>query len=375
MDRLQTFYDRLATWRDGLPALVVSAGVLLIAIGAALALHAVIFDKILARRLRRDTLAAILLRRARRPLRLVAVLLAVAMVAPGLTLPLSLHDVLRQMAAVAIVILIGWAVLIVIDVLAEWSFRRYRLDATDNLMARKYVTQVRILRRTAKIVVVILTIGAVLVTFEGVREYGVSLFASAGAAGLVLGIAARPVLSNLIAGIQIALTQPIRLDDVVVIEGEWGRIEEIYATFVVVKIWDWRRMVVPLSYFIEQPFQNWTRQSATILGSVYWYVDYTMPMAEMRAKAEELIASDPLWDGQAKGVQVVDADRQTMQVRAVMSSRDSGANFDLRCNVREGMLAWMQEVHPDSLPRNRGELSVAPEPEPRRSGSDGFRPR
>ncbi len=359
MDRITGLPDHVARWRDAMPPVLESLMLLALAIGVALLLHRFVFARLLGRRMLRRTVGGILLRRSRRPLRLVVVLAAIAIVAPGLTLPDAVAGALRQAAAVAVVTLVGWAILIAIDVVTERAFRRYRIDSADNLMARKYVTQLRILRRTAKIVVVMLTLGAVLTTFEGVRDYGVSLFASAGAAGLVLGIAARPVLSNLIAGIQIALTQPIRIDDVVVIEGEWGRIEEIFATFVVVKIWDWRRLVVPLSYFIEQPFQNWTRQDAQVLGSVYWYVDYTMPVAEMRAKALELIAGNPRWDGVASGVQVTDTDKDGMQVRAVMSSHDSGTNFDLRCDVREGMLAWLQEAHPGALPRMRGELAVA----------------
>jgi hypothetical protein len=201
--------------------------------------------------------------------------------------------------------------------------RRYRIDTEDNLRARKFVTQARVLRRTVNIVVGILTVGAVLQTFESVQRYGVSLFASAGAAGLILGLAARPVLANLIAGIQIALTQPIRIDDVVIVEGEWGWIEEIFATYVVVRLWDLRRMIVPLSHFIEQPFQNWTRESASIIGAVYWHLDYTVPVAKVRAKLAEIVEASPHWDGKVVNLQVTDTDKDTVTVRGLMSARTS----------------------------------------------------
>lgn len=204
------------------------------------------------------------------------------------------------------IVVAGWFLKIVADVLAAQAMRKHRLEQADNLSARKFLTPLRILRRAAAIVTVILTVGAVLITFEGVREYGVSPFASAGAAGLILQFAARPVLANRIAGIQIALTQPIRLEDVLIVEGEWGWIGEIYATYVVLRIWDWRRRVVPLFYFIEQPSQDWTGDPAQIMGSVFRYVEYTLPMAEMRQEVARVIAESPYRGGEVKVLQVVD---------------------------------------------------------------------
>ena len=329
---------------------------LLGAIAVAVVVHTLIFATLSRGLLREDTFLARFLHRARRPLRLGLALLAIALVTRSLTFPDRLAAILGHGVLIAIIVLVGWSVLVVMDLLTERSLRHHRIDEADNLMARKFLTQVRILRRAVTILTVLLTVAAVLMTFEGVRRYGVSLFASAGAAGLVVGLAARPVLSNLIAGIQIALTQPIRIDDVVVVEGEWGWIEEIFATFVVVRIWDWRRLVVPLSYFIEQPFQNWTRQSATIMGSVFWYVDYTMPVQEMRAEVERLIRASPRWDGKVANLQVVETDKAVMQVRALMSSHDSPTNWDLRCEVREKVIGWMQATHPGALPRLRAEM-------------------
>jgi len=193
-------------------------------------------------------------------------------------------------------------------------------------------------------------------TFPTIQHVGVSLFASAGAAGLVLGFAARPILANLIAGIQIALTQPIRLDDGVIIEGEWGWIEEITSTYVVVRIWDLRRLIVPLSFFIEKPFQNWTRESSAIIGAVTWRLDYRAPIDAMRKKLDELLAGNARWDGKVANVQVVETDVSTITVRALMSSANSPAAWDLRCEVREKMLTWLKETHPEALPRLRASV-------------------
>ena len=228
-------------------------------VALALLLHAVAWR--LARRAARRASpgAGRIADRARRPTRLFAVFLAFAVVVEVSALPPTWRDGLSQVAVAILLVIVGWAAIVAVDELAERSVRRYSLHDEDNLAARKYVTQVRVLRRTAKIVLVLLTVAAVLSTFEEVRRLGVSLFASAGVAGIAVGFAARPVLANLIAGVQIALTQPIRLEDVVIVEGEWGQVEEIGATYVVVRVWDLRRLVVPLSYFIEQPFQNWTR--------------------------------------------------------------------------------------------------------------------
>jgi small-conductance mechanosensitive channel len=358
MERLRAASDDLALILTDLPFLIESLLLIGVAVAGALVAHALLWRVLMRRLARRGKLWARFLGRTRRPSRLIFVLIGLAMVEPGLTLPAPLGDALQHGVLILVIVLIGWFAQIAADVISARSMQRLRLDAPDNLAARKSLTQVRILRRTVSVVVVILTVGAVLVTFEEVREWGVSLLASAGVAGLAVGIAARPVLANLIAGIQIALTQPIRIDDVVIVEGEWGWIEEIYATYVVVRIWDWRRLVIPLSYFIEQPFQNWTRDSASIMGSVFWYVDYTMPVEEMRAEVERIIAASPHWDGKVKVLQVVDTDKDVMHLRALMSSKNSPTNWDLRCEVREKVLAWMQATHPEALPRLRGEMAL-----------------
>ena len=196
-------------------------------------------------------------------------------------------------------------------------------------------------------------------TFEPVRQYGVSLFASAGVAGIVAGLAARPVLSNLFAGVQLAMTQPIRIDDAVIVENEWGTIEEITATYVVVRLWDLRRMIVPLSYFIEKPFQNWTREGSALIGSALIYVDYRAPVGVIRDKLGEIVKASKNWDGNVVNLQVTDAKEQTMELRCLMSARSAGQTFDLRCEVREKLIDFLQKNHPEALPRQRSEVAVA----------------
>ncbi len=198
-----------------------------------------------------------------------------------------------------------------------------------------------------------------LLSFDNIKQYGVSLLASAGAAGIVLGFAARPVLANMIAGIQIAISQPIRIDDVVIVEGEWGWIEDIGSTFVTVRLWDWRRMVVPLTWFIENPFQNWTRETAAVIGTVTWHMDYGVPVDRVRAKLEELVDASPRWDRRVVNLQVTEATGHGIELRGLMSARTSPLAWDLRCEIREAMIAWLQAEYPQHLPRWRGEMRGA----------------
>ena len=264
--------------------------------------------------------------------------------------------VIGHLLVIAFVLAIGWGALNAIALAADIYLKRFQMDTPDNLLARKHLTQVRILQRAAQTLVGVITASAALMTIPAVREYGISLFASAGAAGLVVGLAARPLLSNLIAGVQLAITQPIRLDDAVVVEGEWGRIETIASTHVVIRIWDLRRLVVPLSYFIEQPFQNWTKQTADLLGSVLLHVDYTVPIEELRGKLTEIAESTPLWDGKVVVLQVVDALPTTIQLRVLVSARNSPEAWDLRCYVREKLIEFLQQRYPHALPRQRVDL-------------------
>ena len=252
--------------------------------------------------------------------------------------------------------LIGVATLGARTALHIWTtlhLRRFKLDADDNLAARQHITQVRILKRTVDTLLIVVGIAAMLMTFDAVRQYGISLLASAGAAGLVVGLALQPLLKNLFAGIQLAITQPIRIDDVLVVEGEWGRVEEISSTFVVVRIWDMRRLIVPLSYFIEQPIENWTREGSQIIGTVPLYLDYKAPIEAIRDKARELVEGSKYWDGQVFGVQVTDASPSTIKVRTIASAHNSSDVWDMRCMLREELIGFLQKEHPDALPRGR----------------------
>src|SRR5215212_10955360 len=261
------------------------------------------------------------------------------------------RSVIEWILLFCLVIFIGWIAIAIINTAADIYMRRVPQDAEDTLLARKHLTQVQLLRRVAVFGVGFLTFSAMLMTVPAVREYGLSLFASAGVAGLVVGLAARPVLSNLIAGVQLAVTQPIRLRDEVIVEGEFGTVEEIRTSYVVLRLWDLRRMVVPLSYFMEKPFQNWTRESTSIIGSVMWYVDYTVPIEEMRRAFMEMVRASPHWNGQTAALQVTDVSHDAVQVRGIMSAASASAAFDLRCEIREKMVVWLQERHPRALPQ------------------------
>ncbi|HEY5380203.1 MAG TPA: mechanosensitive ion channel domain-containing protein [Pseudolabrys sp.] len=265
---------------------------------------------------------------------------------------------LARLLLIGVIGLIGWTGITALNIAADLYLRQFRLDVDDNLLARKHVTQVRVLLRAGDVLVVLVTFGAALMTFEPVRQYGVSLFASAGVAGIVAGLAARPVLSNLFAGVQLAMTQPIRIDDAVIVENEWGTIEEITSTYVVVPLWDWRRMIVPLSYFIEKPFQNWTREGSALIGSAMIYVDYQAPVGVIRNKLSEIVKSSKNWDGNVIKLQVTDAKESTIELRCLMSARTAGQAFDLRCEVREKIIYFLQKDHPEALPRQRSEVAL-----------------
>ncbi|NIJ68003.1 mechanosensitive ion channel family protein [Xanthomonas sp. 60] len=234
--------------------------------------------------------------------------------------------------------------------------RNHPIEVADNLEARRIQTQTRVLSRVVMGGIILLGVSLILLQFEMVAKIGSALLASAGLIGLVAGIAAKPVFGNLIAGLQIALTQPIRLDDVVIVEGEWGRIEEITSSYVVVRIWDERRMVVPLTWFIENPFQNWTRRNADLLGTAFLWLDYRAPIPAIRAELERICKDQPLWDGRVCVTQVTETTEHTLQVRLLVSARNSGDAFDLRCLVRERMLDFLTREHPAALPKVRAQV-------------------
>lgn len=273
--------------------------------------------------------------------------------------PEGLKAISAQVYWVALVVLIGWTCLVAVDVGAALHIRHYRIDVDDNLLARKHLTQVKILKRTVNVLIYIVTIGTAMMAFESVQKFGVSLFASAGVAGIAIGLAARPVLANIIAGLQIAITQPIRIDDVVVVENEFGNVEDIGGAFVVIRLWDLRRLVVPLSYFIEKPFQNYTRSEAALLAPVTFQLDPRVPVQAFRAEAEAIVKTAPLWDGKVFNVQVTELKDNIAELRVLVSAGNSGAAWDLRCDVREKILTWLQNEYPWCLPHQRQEVLLA----------------
>ncbi|MDT8430438.1 MAG: mechanosensitive ion channel [Bacteroidales bacterium] len=254
---------------------------------------------------------------------------------------------------VVIIFAATWLIISTIKLGKELLLRPHNIDEKDNLRARKVTTQFRIIERILITIIIIISLSIALMTFESIRQIGVSLFASAGVAGIILGFSAQKLLANVLAGIQIALAQPIRLDDVVIVEGEWGWIDEINLTYVIVRIWDKRRLVVPTTYFIEKPFQNWTRESADILGTVFIYTDYTVPFDKLRAELTRILEADSNWDGKVNVLQVTNATEKTVEVRALMSAIDSPTAWDLRVSVREKLISFLQEHYPESLPRTR----------------------
>jgi small-conductance mechanosensitive channel len=254
----------------------------------------------------------------------------------------------------------------VIGGLADGLIARNPTNVENNLHARRVETQTRVLARSAMVLVLIGGTAMALMTFPGMRQLGASLLASAGVLGIIGGLAARPVFSNLISGLQLALAQPLRIDDVLIVNGENGRVEEITGTYVVMRLWDERRMIVPLQWFIENPFENWTRTGSQIMGTVLLWVDYATPIEPIRAEASRLVETMPEWDRRVMAVQVTDATDKAIQVRVLVSSASSGKNFDLRCKLREQLVAFLAREYPASLPlvRNVNENRELPSESP-----------
>lgn len=300
-------------------------------------------------------LLSVFIERTSGPAQLALCLAAVALVLPLAPLDDTIRTPLMRLFVVAFIALIGWISIRIVDMSAARYLQNFR-DVTENFIARKHVTQIRVFKRVVDTIIIVITVSTALMTFDSVRQYGVSLFASAGAAGIIVGLAARPLLSNLIAGLQIAITQPIRIEDAVIIENEWGWVEDIASTYVVIRLWDWRRMVVPLSYFIEKPFQNWTRDTASLIGVIALHVDYRADVPRIRRWLEEAVKQSKLWDGAVVNLQVIDADARTIELRALVSARNAPQSWDLRCEMREKLIAFIRDEMPEALPRDRAIL-------------------
>jgi small-conductance mechanosensitive channel len=278
-----------------------------------------------------------------------------------LHLPQAYRSLAGHTSSLLIIGAISWMLFQIVDVAAGFILARYNLMAADNLRARQVHTQVQILKNTLYVVIGVFALASALMLFEQVRGLGASVLASAGVAGIVIGFAAQRTIANLFAGFQLALTQPIRMDDVVIVEDEFGRIEEITLTYVVVRIWDMRRLIVPLSYFIERPFQNWTRHEADILGTVFLYTDYTVAVDALRAELKRIVAASSEWDGKVCVLQVTNATEKALELRALASAADASKAWNLRCEIRERLIDFVQKNYPGSLPRVRAEFDSRPE--------------
>jgi small-conductance mechanosensitive channel len=286
---------------------------------------------------------------------------------PLIGLSQAYAGVIARGSSILLIGAVAWILVQLVHLGEKAVLAKYDITAADNLQARKVYTQVHVISKTLYVIIAIFTVASILMLFEEVRRFGTSLLASAGVIGIIVVFAAQRTIANLFAGFQLAMTQPIRIDDVVIVEGEWGRVEEITLTYVVIHIWDDRRLVVPLSHFIEKPFQNWTRVSAELLGSVFVWVDYGLPLDAARKAVQQIVEASPLWDRRFWNLQVTDATERAMQIRVLATAADSSKAWDLRCEIREKLIAHIQKHHPQSLPLLRTEISsagISPQPRP-----------
>jgi small-conductance mechanosensitive channel len=342
------------------PAWMIWAALLVSVFAVALLVHAgtlAFLDRLL--RQRRPYLDSVLAA-TKNPVRLALLLIALAVALPTAPLGSDGKLIFVRCLVLATICLIGWTALKVLHLGANLYLRNFRLDVPDNLLARKHVTQVRVLLRVLETIIVLVTVGFALMTFDTVRQYGISLFASAGVAGVIFGLAAQPVLSNLIAGVQLALTQPIRLEDAVTVQNEYGWIEEITATYVVIRLWDLRRLIVPLNFFIQQPFYNWTRQAGANIGSVLLYLDYSAPIERIRAKAVEFAEQTKQPGGKLVNVQVTNTSPVAIELRVLVTAASVGDTANFCAELREKLISFLQSECPQALPRRRHEVTELP---------------
>ncbi len=298
----------------------------------------------------------LLVKHCRGPSRIIILLAILSISLQLLEVSPGILDFLKHFISLCFIASTAWLLVKMTFILDDFILSQYKTDDLDNLQARKIHTQLQVFKRIVIVIVGIIALTAMLMTFEKVRQLGTSILASAGVIGIIVGVAAQRTIATFIAGFQIAVTQPIRLDDVVVVENEWGRIEEITLTYVVVRIWDMRRLVLPITYFIEKPFQNWTRVTADILGTVFVYVDYTVPIQAVREELHRILQSSKLWDGKVWGLQMTNSTERTVELRALLSAPNSSTAWNLRCEVREKLIEYVRNNYPDGLPKVRAEL-------------------
>lgn len=327
-------------------------------VAAAITLHYLIF--LLFRTIwKNNKFLLMFVERLKFPVIILLLILAIESITPTASKNKNMASALEHIMSILIICSISWASIQAVIIARLIFEKKHNINAIDNLKARKVHTQLRVLERIIIGVVVVITICTILMTFENIKRFGVSLLASAGVAGLIIGFAAQRSIATVLAGLQIAFTQPIRIDDVVIIENEWGWIEEITLTYTVVRLWDRRRMIVPTTYWIEKPFQNWTRSTSDLIGTVFIYTDYEVPVDDLRIKLTQLLENNPLWDKEVNVLQVTNLTGNHVEIRILLSCKDSSSLFDLRAYVREEMMKYIQVNYPESLPRTRVELRPA----------------
>lgn len=304
----------------------------------------------------------IVLKRFKSPSRWLLVAITLSLLPYALELDSSVMHLWASLAGFVVPALIGWTTVALLGTIVDFVELRADVSVADNLAARQRRTRAGILYRIGVFIILTVTTCMILMNIPSVRDVGMTLAASAGIAGLAVGAAAQPALKNLIAGIQMAFTEPIRIDDIVIVNGEWGRIEEIRLTYVAIKLWDERRLIVPVSKFLEDVFENWTRRTSQLLGSVFWYVDPTTDVRPLRKKLEEVVTSNPRWDGRFFNLQVTDTTPEAIQIRALMTAADASTAFDLRCDVREAMLSYLRDEMPQAIVRRRADIAINAEP-------------
>jgi small-conductance mechanosensitive channel len=347
----------MKTYLQSLDTIAWSLGLLVGAAVVGLIVHYTLFSTM--RRMARRTETIVddsISKNFRTPLQLLIPLLAISFILPTSSMPPKVIVVLKHLLSLGIIVAVAWLVVRATNVLDDIVLSRYRIEEKDNLQARKIYTQLQVFKRIIIVVVSILALATMLLTFDKVRQLGTGILASAGIMGIVLGLSAQRTIGTILAGLQIAITQPIRIDDVVIVENEWGRIEEITFTYVVVRIWDLRRLVLPITYFIEKPFQNWTRVTADILGTVFLYVDYAVPVQPIREELHRILENSSYWNRNAWGLQVTNSTDRAVELRALMSASDASSAWNLRCAVREKLIEFIQKNYPEGLPKVRAEI-------------------
>jgi small-conductance mechanosensitive channel len=310
------------------------------------------------------SIARSVLARLGKPFSYLLPLLTLNFLLPLMRIKPRFYPVLDKTVGILLTLAFAYVLIGIVKIFEDYAYHTFDITKADNLKERKIRTQLQYIRRLAIGLIIILAACIILLSFNNLRKLGASLLAGVGVGGVIIGFAAQKSLGNLLAGFQIAFTQPIRIDDVLVVESEWGRVEEITLTYVVLNIWDQRRLILPINYFIEKPFQNWTRNTADILGTIFLYLDYTIPLEPLRKEFTRLLEINPLWDKRVKVMQITNTSEKTIEVRGLMSASSSGNAFDLRCDIREGLIKFVQENFPDSLPHDRAIVEIPSGPIP-----------